>query len=74
MFEREYNVRSVRDQIVLKQCHLSTEISKILKVEKPAIGILLEQTVYDDEDTPISFGVQYWRGDVARFSADIRYS
>lgn len=74
LFEREYNVRSVRDQIVLKQCHLSTEISKILKVEKPAIGILLEQTVYDDEDTPISFGVQYWRGDVARFSADIRYS
>lgn len=73
LFERVYQVRSVRDQIVIKQCQLSTEKSKILKLEVPAIGILLEQTVYDEGDTPISFGVQYWRGDVARFSADIRY-
>ena len=73
LFEREYGVSSVRDQITIKQCRFSKEMAKILDVEDLPIGIMLEQTVYDNNDTPISFGSQYWRGDVAHFSADIRY-
>lgn len=73
LFEREYGVSSVRDQIAIKQCRFSEEVSKILEVKGPPIGIVLEQTVYDRNDAPISFGCQYWRGDVANFSADIRY-
>ncbi len=72
LFEQVYGIRSVRDQIVLKQSHFTTEISETLALAEPAIGILLEQSVFDEDDQPISFGCQYWRGDVARFSADIR--
>ena len=73
LFERVYGIRSVRDQITISQSHFLTEISNTLELEEPAIGVFLEQTVFDEEDHPISFGCQYWRGDVARFSADIRY-
>ena len=73
LFERVYGVVPVRDRIVIRQSHFSPETSKFLEIEDPAIGMILEQTVFDDDDCPISFGCQYWRGDVARFSADIRY-
>lgn len=73
LFERVYGIRSVRDQIVIMQSHFSPAISETLELKEPSTGILLEQTVFDETDKPISFGCQYWRGDVARFSADIRY-
>jgi GntR family transcriptional regulator len=73
LFERVYGVVPVRDRIVIRQSQFSPETSKILEIEEPAIGMVLEQTVFDEDDRPISFGCQYWRGDVARFSADIRY-
>lgn len=73
LFERAYGIRSVRDQVAISQSQFSTEVSNSLELEEPAIGILLEQTVFDESDRPISFGCQYWCGDIARFSADIRY-
>jgi GntR family transcriptional regulator len=73
LFERVYGIKSVRDQVTISQSQFSTEVSGFLELEDPAIGILLEQTVFDESDHPISFGCQYWCGDVARFSVDIRY-
>ncbi len=68
-----YGIKSVRDQVTISQSQFSTEVSGFLELEDPAIGILLEPTVFDESDHPISFGFQYWCGDVARFSVDIRY-
>ncbi len=73
LFETHYGVRSVRDQMVIRQAQFSSSIAKSLELEEPALGLVLEQTVYDETDQAISFGCQYWRGDVARFSADISY-
>lgn len=73
LLENEYGVHSVRSQIVIKLCHFSSPVAKALGLEGPAIGLLHEQTVLDENDHPVSFGLQYWRGDVARFSADIKY-
>ena len=73
LFERVYGIKSVRDQVTISQSQFSTEVSGFLELEDPAIGILLEPTVFDESDHPISFGFQYWCGDVARFSVDIRY-
>lgn len=73
VFECEYGVRSVRDQIAIKQFRFTSEMCDILMLEEPAVGIALEQAVFDEDDNPISFGCQYWRGDVARFSANFRY-
>jgi GntR family transcriptional regulator len=73
LFESAYGIRSVRDQVTISQIYFSTKILNTLELEEATSGILLEQTVFDEADQPISFGCQFWRGDVARFSADIRY-
>jgi DNA-binding GntR family transcriptional regulator len=73
LFERAYGIRSVRDKVTISQIYFPTKILNTLELEEAASGILLEQTVFDEADQPISFGCQFWRGDVARFSADIRY-
>jgi DNA-binding GntR family transcriptional regulator len=46
-------------------------IAKTLELTPPCAGLLLEQTVLDVQDKPISVGHQYWRGDVAHFSGTI---
>ena len=73
LFDREYGVRSVRDHVVITQQVFSDDITRNLALETDAIGLVLEQTVFDDMDRPISSGYQYWRGDIARFSADLKY-
>ena len=73
LFDREYGVRSVRDHVVITQRAFGDEIATHLGLEKNAIGLILEQTVFDEKDRPISFGYQFWRGDMARFSADLKY-
>ena len=73
LFDREYGVRSVRDHIVITQDIFAEDISGHLALEANATGLVLEQTVFDSQDRPISSGHQYWRGDMARFSADLTY-
>ena len=73
LFDREYGVRSVRDHVVITQRTFSEDIANHLALPTSAIGLVLEQTVFDDQDRPISSGYQYWRGDMARFSADLTY-
>ena len=63
----------MRDHVVITQQKFKEEISNQLAIPKREAGLVLEQTVYDDQDRPISFGHQYWRGDIARFSADLVY-
>ena len=73
LFDRAYGIRSVRDQIVIRQCKFPKKIAKPLKLKESSVGIVLEQSVFDKQDKPISFATQYWRGDMARFSVDVSY-
>ena len=73
LFDRVYGIRSVRDQMVIHQRKFPKNIAKPLKLKESNVGIVLEQSVFDKQDKPISFATQYWRGDMARFSVDISY-
>ena len=73
LFDRIYGVRSVRDHVVITQREFSEDTTQQLALEPRTSGLVLAQTVFDDQDRPISFGHQYWRGDMARFSAELTY-
>ena len=73
LFDRAYGIRSVRDQIIIRQSKFPKDIAKSLNLKVSTPGIVLEQSVFDIHNQQISFATQYWRGDMARFSVDISY-
>jgi DNA-binding GntR family transcriptional regulator len=73
LFARVYDVKAVRDHVVIKQRQFSADLNGELALEKSSSGLILEQTVFDDNNCPISISYQYWRGDLARFTVDINY-
>jgi DNA-binding GntR family transcriptional regulator len=73
LFGRVYDVKAVRDHVVIKQLQFSADLNGELALEKSSSGLILEQTVFDDNNCPISISHQYWRGDLARFTVDINY-
>ena len=70
-FEKTYGVIASRDRIAITMIGFPEHIAKTLELTPPCAGLLLKQTVLDEQDRPITVGRQYWRGDVAHFSATI---
>ena len=70
--EKVYRVRPKRNRVTLMLDQFPKDIASSLNAGDPPIGIVLEQTVFDEDDRPIYLGKQYWRGDVAKFSAEVR--
>jgi GntR family transcriptional regulator len=70
-FEDVYGIRATHSRIAITMTGFPEHIAKTLELTPPCAGLLLEQTVLDVQDKPISVGHQYWRGDVAHFSGTI---
>lgn len=70
-FEDVYGIRATHSRIAITMIGFPEHIAKTLELTPPCAGLLLEQTVLDVQDKPISVGHQYWRGDVAHFSGTI---
>ncbi len=70
-FEEAYGVKASHDRIGITMVSFPDHIAKTLELTPPCAGLLLEQTIFDDQDRPISVGRQYWRGDIAHFSGTI---
>ena len=71
-FEEAYGIKASHDRIAITMIGFPDHIAKTLELTPPCAGLLLEQTILDDQDKPISVGRQYWRGDIAHFSGTIR--
>ena len=70
-FEETYGVKASHDRIAITMIGFPDDIAKTLELTPPCAGLLLEQTIFDHQDKPISVGRQYWRGDIAHFSGTI---
>ncbi|MBR9851907.1 MAG: GntR family transcriptional regulator [Rhodobacteraceae bacterium] len=70
-FEDVYGVKASHDRIAITMIGFPDHIAKALELPPPCAGLLLEQTILDAQNKPISVGRQYWRGDVAHFSGTI---
>lgn len=73
LFASSYDVKAVRDHVVITHQQFSDDLKRLLELDQSSTGLTLNQTVFDDSDSPISISRQYWRGEVARFSVDINY-
>ena len=70
-FEETYGVKAAHDRIAISMIGFPKDIAETLELTPPCAGLLLEQTILDDRNKPISAGRQYWRGDIAHFSLTI---
>ena len=70
-FEEVYGIKATHSRVAISMIGFPPHIAETLELTPPCAGILMEQTILDSQNRPISIGRQYWRGDVAHFSGTI---
>ena len=71
-FEEAYGMKATHSRVAISMIGFPPHIADTLELTPPCAGILMEQTILDSQNQPISVGRQYWRGDVAHFSGTIK--
>ena len=58
-FQDIYGIKATHSKIAITMIGFPENIAKTLELTPPCAGLLLEQTVLDDQNKPISVGHQY---------------